>query len=209
MRAKTGTYVTVIKPLSDLVFAFFLLVILSPVFAFVSILLAGFNKGRIFFLQQRIGLNEKPFFIYKFKTLNDKKAVNGKLLPDNERQSLLGNFLRGSHIDEIPQLLNVIKGELSFIGPRPLLPEYLPYYSDIQKMRHSVKPGITGLAQVKGGNLLEWDERLALDIEYVHDESIGLDMEIWLMTLKYLVKKKQAGALYSESFIAYTLKKKP
>ena len=168
------------KRLGDIVASTIALLLLSPIFIIISLLLLIVNDGKPFFTQKRPGKNEAIFTILKFKSMNDKKDANGNLLPNAERL----NIIRKTSLDEIPQLLNVLKGDMSLIGPRPLLIRYLPYYTEEEKVRHSIRPGITGLAQVSGRNLLGWDTRLALDIEYAKNISLALDFKILLKTIK-------------------------
>jgi len=179
-------YKKFIKRIIDFVVAFFALLILSPVFIIVTIGLYFANNGKPFFFQRRPGKNEKIFRIIKFKTMNDKKGADGNLLSDAERLTTMGGFVRKTSLDEIPQLINVLKGDMSLIGPRPLLPEYLTLYSGKHKKRHNVRPGITGLAQVKGRNNMKFSERFDNDVFYVENLSLGLDMKIILMTIKSL-----------------------
>ncbi|PQV49582.1 lipopolysaccharide/colanic/teichoic acid biosynthesis glycosyltransferase [Jejuia pallidilutea] len=179
-----------IKRLLDFFSALVLLILLFPVFVVVTVVLFIANQGAPFFVQKRPGKNEKIFSIIKFKTMNDKKDTDGNLLSDTERLTPLGAFIRKTSLDEIPQLINVLKGEMSFIGPRPLLIEYLPYYSDKEKKRHSIRPGITGLAQVSGRNLLNWDDRLAKDIEYVEHVSFKTDFKIFIKTINSVITSK-------------------
>jgi lipopolysaccharide/colanic/teichoic acid biosynthesis glycosyltransferase len=160
------------------------LIILSPIFIFVTIGLYFANQGKPFFLQTRPGKNGKLFKIIKFKTMNDKKDLAGNLLPDEHRLTKIGKFVRKTSLDEIPQLLNVIKEDMSLIGPRPLLPEYLPLYSETQNRRHEVKPGITGWAQVNGRNAISWEQKFEYDVWYVDNVSIILDFKILFMTIK-------------------------
>lgn len=177
-------YKNYIKRLLDVIVAFFALLILSPVFIIATIGLYFVNAGKPFFFQIRPGKNEKLFRIIKFKTMNDKKDANGYLLPDAQRLTKIGNFVRKTSLDEIPQLLNVIKGDMSLIGPRPLLPRYLELYNDFQRRRNEVKPGITGWAQVNGRNNISWDKKFELDVWYVDHLSFLLDMKILLLTVK-------------------------
>ena len=177
-------YKTTIKPNLDFFAALFGLILLSPIFVIVTLLLATANNGKPFFFQTRPGENERLFSIIKFKTMNDKKDKNGKLLPDAERLTAVGKFVRKTSLDEIPQLLNVLKGDMSLVGPRPLLPEYLPLYTLEQKRRHDVKPGITGWAQVNGRNALSWSDKFKRDVEYVEQQSFVLDCKILFLTLK-------------------------
>ncbi|WP_281542961.1 sugar transferase [Maribacter aestuarii] len=175
------------KPVIDVIVSVIGFITLLPIFLIVYVVLTLINKGRPIFFQSRPGKNEKEFVIMKFKTMNDKKDVNGKLLPDNERMTKFGSFLRKSSLDEIPQLLNVIKGDMSLVGPRPLRMRYLPFYTNREKIRHSVKPGITGLAQVSGRNSLNWDQKLELDVIYVKNLSFYNDFKILLKTLKKIM----------------------
>lgn len=190
------------KPFFDFVIALFGLIILSPVFLICSLLLLIANKsGGVFFLQQRPGKNEKIFQIIKFKTMNDKKDVHGDLLPDSQRLTTLGKVMRKTSLDEIPQLINVIKGDMSLIGPRPLLVRYLPYYTDRERLRHSIKPGITGYAQVKGRNTINWDERLKLDVFYAENISLKLDLQILLKTVNQVARRKDIAVIPGELFM--------
>lgn len=165
-------------------------IIILPIFIVVAILLFFANNGKPFFIQERPGKNEKIFKIIKFKTMNDKKDEHGNLLPDKERLTKIGKFVRKTSLDEIPQLLNVIKGDMSLVGPRPLLVSYLPYYTEREKLRHRVRPGITGWAQVNGRNMLNWDERLSLDVEYCHNITFINDLKIIFKTIKNVIKRK-------------------
>ena len=177
-------YRNMIKPAFDVLVALILIICLSPIFLVITILLYIVNEGKPFFLQERPGKHERTFSIIKFKTMTDKTDDHGVLLSDTERLTAIGALLRKTSLDELPQLINVIKGEMSFIGPRPLLIRYLPYYSKREKLRHTVKPGLTGLAQISGRNYLNWDERLNKDVEYVQNMSLKLDAYIFIKTLK-------------------------
>lgn len=166
------------------------IICLSPIFLILG-LLVRFNIGKpVLFKQDRPGRDEKIFTLYKFRTMSNEKDQNGHLLPDSKRLSRFGKMLRRSSLDELPELFNIIKGEMSIIGPRPLLIRYLPYYTEEEKIRHSVRPGLTGLAQVNGRNLLKWDSRLAQDVEYVKNISFRLDLKIFLITILKVVKKE-------------------
>ncbi len=182
-------YKNFIKRLIDFTFAFLGLLILSPVFVLVTVCLYFANDGKPFFFQSRPGLKEKIFKIIKFKTMNDKKNENGELLSDAERLTPVGAVVRKTSLDELPQLINVLKGDMALIGPRPLLPEYLNLYSEKHKKRHNVRPGITGLAQVKGRNNMKFSERFNNDVYYVENLSLGLDIKIVFMTFKSLFFK--------------------
>lgn len=170
-----------------------MLTLLSPIFILLTVLLYIFNDGQVFFLQKRPGKNERIFSIIKFKTMNDKKDAEGNLLPDGERLTPVGKIVRKTSMDEIPQLINILKGDMSLIGPRPLLIQYLPVYTDREKRRHSVLPGITGLSQVSGRNNLGWDERLSMDVEYVKNMSFLLDLKIFLKTIKNVITSKDVA----------------
>lgn len=196
-------YKTVFKRVFDFLAALLGLVFLSPIFFIVIIGLFFANQGKPFFFQLRPGKNGKIFKIIKFKTMNDKKDSNGNLLSDAERLTKIGSFVRKTSLDEIPQLLNVIKGDMSLIGPRPLLPQYLELYSDFQKRRHEVKPGITGWAQVNGRNAISWDDKFILDVWYVKNVSFILDVKILLLTIKKVFLREginMQGQVTTEAF---------
>lgn len=169
-------------------------IILSPVFFVVTVLLFTINRGKPFFLQRRPGKNGTIFCIVKFKTMNDRKDEHGNLLPDARRMTAAGRFIRKTSLDEIPQLLNVIKGDMSLVGPRPLLPEYLPLYSDGQKRRHEVRPGITGWAQINGRNAISWNEKFELDVWYVDNISFKTDLKIFVRTLRKVIVREGINA---------------
>lgn len=168
----------------EFLLALFGLLAFSPIFIIATVALAIANNGKSFFFQLRPGKDGKIFKIVKFKTMNDKKGAAGNLLSDAERLTVVGKFVRKTSLDEIPQLLNVLKGDMSLIGPRPLLPEYLPLYNDFQKRRHEVKPGITGWAQVNGRNAIGWEEKFNYDVWYVDKMSFWLDLKIMFLTVK-------------------------
>ena len=170
------------------------LVVLSPLLVIVMIALYFANEGKPFFFQLRPGLNETIFKIIKFKTMNDKKDVAGNLLPDAERLTKMGSFVRKTSLDEIPQLWNVLKGDMSLIGPRPLLPEYLPLYNETQKRRHELRPGITGWAQVNGRNAIGWNQKFEYDVWYVDNISFLLDVKILFKTVLKVVKSEGINA---------------
>lgn len=187
-------YRHVLKPLFDFLLAASALILLSPVFLLITLLLTFSNKGSAFFLQKRPGRNGEIFYIIKFKTMTDQKDANGILLPDYQRITLLGKIVRKTSLDEIPQLINVLKGEMSLIGPRPLLPEYLELYTPEQQRRHCVKPGITGLAQVNGRNAISWEEKFKYDLEYVDNVSPLLDAKIIFSTIDKVLRRKNVNA---------------
>lgn len=177
-------YKSLFKPTLDFLVAFIGLLVLSPIFLFVMIALTIANNGKPFFFQKRPGKNERIFSIVKFKTMNDKKDAVGNLLADADRLTAIGAFVRKTSLDEIPQLINVLKGDMSLIGPRPLRTYYLPLYNDVQKKRHNVKPGITGWAQVNGRNAISWTHKFKYDVWYVENLSFMLDLKIFFLTIK-------------------------
>ncbi len=178
-----------LKTLFDKLIASILVVLLSPVYI-VTALLILWKMGRpVLFTQPRVGLHEKIFKIYKFRTMTNERDEKGNLLPDEQRLVGIGKFIRSSSLDELPQLFNVIKGDMSLVGPRPLLVEYLPLYNQRQRRRHDVKPGITGWAQVNGRNAISWEEKFEYDIWYVEHQSFWLDIKILWMTLLKVVKR--------------------
>lgn len=178
------------KRFLDLIVAIMAFILLSPLFFIVLILLFIANKGSPFFFQQRPGKNEKIFNIIKFKTMNDAKDDQGNLLPDAQRLTRIGGFVRKTSLDEMPQLLNVIKGDMSLIGPRPLLVSYLDLYDEDEKKRHNVRPGITGWAQVNGRNAIDWETKFKLDVYYVENLSLALDIKILLKTINNVLLSK-------------------
>jgi undecaprenyl phosphate N,N'-diacetylbacillosamine 1-phosphate transferase len=176
-------YKIYIKRIFDFLFAFIVLLLTLPILLLTIIILGYQNKGKVFFRQERPGKDKKAFFIIKFKTMTDAKDSNGKLLPDKDRITYAGKIIRKLSIDELPQMINVIKGEMSLIGPRPLLFKYIPLYNPEQSKRHEVRPGITGWAQVNGRNSISWSEKFKLDVYYVENVSIYLDIRIFFMTI--------------------------
>lgn len=183
-------YKNYFKRFFDFTLALVALICLSPIFIIISLGLFFANQGHPFFLQSRPGKRERIFTIVKFKTMNDKKDLSGNLLSDAERLTKIGAFVRKTSLDEIPQLLNVIKGDMSLIGPRPLLPSYLPLYNEFQKRRHDVRPGITGWAQINGRNAISWKDKFELDIFYVENVSFLLDLKIILTTVMIVIQSK-------------------
>ena len=178
-----------IKRIFEFTIALLALLILLPIFLTISILVSLKMGTPIFFIQSRPGLNGKTFKMYKFRTMTNKCDKNGKLLEDKDRLSNFGSFLRSTSLDELPTLWNVLCGNMSLVGPRPLLIEYLPLYSKNQARRHDVRPGITGWAQVNGRNAISWNEKFELDTWYVENQSFALDMKIILLTLKKVIKR--------------------
>jgi len=183
-------YQKTIKPLLDFIFSLISIILLSPLFIIIFLLLLIVNSGSPFFLHGRPGKDGRIFKVVKFKTMNDRKDSSGHLLPDDQRLTSIGRFLRKTSLDEIPQLFNVIKGDMSIIGPRPLLVRYLPLYNDFQKRRHEVKPGITGLAQIKGRNAISWENKFKFDIWYVDHISFTLDLKIFLISVIKVIKRE-------------------
>lgn len=177
-------YQKLVKRFFDFLVALLVLIAISPVLIVIIIALFFANQGSPFFFQKRPGRQEKIFRIIKFKTMNDKRDMEGNLLPDADRLTGIGSFVRKNSLDEIPQLINVLKGDMSLIGPRPLLQQYLPLYNDSQKRRHEVRPGITGWAQVNGRNAISWQEKFEYDVWYVDNLSFFLDIKILFLTLK-------------------------
>ena len=184
----SGVYVSIVKPFFDRATAFVVLIVASPLLVLSIILLWFANKGNIWFLQERPGKDGKIFRVFKFKTMTDERDAEGNLLPDDKRLTAIGKFVRKTSLDELPQMINVLKGDMSIVGPRPLLVEYLPLYNEQQRRRHEVKPGITGWAQVNGRNTLDWPERFAYDVWYVDNISFALDIKILFLTIVKVFK---------------------
>ncbi|WP_396137207.1 sugar transferase [Flavobacterium sp.] len=197
-------YRSYLKFLIDFIFSLVVFSISFPILLLVILLLIIANQGKPFFFQLRPGKNGKIFKIIKFKTMNDKKDNEGNLLPDANRLTKIGAFVRKTSLDEIPQLLNVLKGDMSLIGPRPLLPEYLPLYNESQNRRHEVKPGITGWAQVNGRNSISWQQKFEYDTWYVDNMSFVLDCKILFLTIKKVFKRE--GITAENSVSAETFK---
>jgi lipopolysaccharide/colanic/teichoic acid biosynthesis glycosyltransferase len=183
-------YKLVIKSIIDFCVSLVVLIVLFPILFGVTILLFIANDGNPFFFQLRPGKNEKLFRIVKFKTMNDKEDSDGNLLPDAYRLTKIGQLVRKTSLDELPQLINVLKGDMSLIGPRPLLPEYIPLYNETQKIRHNVKPGITGWAQVNGRNAISWQQKFEYDVWYVNHVSFLLDCKIVYLTINKVFKRE-------------------
>jgi len=187
-------YRNIFKPLADFLSAFVFLVILSPIIVSSGLLLLVANRGKVFFFQQRPGLDARPFTIIKLKTMRDAFDVKGAPLPDEVRLTRVGRFVRSASLDELLQLVNVLKGDMSLVGPRPLLMHYLPHYSNEQARRHEVKPGITGWAQVNGRNAISWDEKFRLDVVYVDEQTFWFDCKILWMTVVNVLQRKGISA---------------
>ena len=178
------------KRVMDFVLSLMAIVVLSPVLLIVAVLVRTKLGSPVLFKQERPGKDEQIFKLYKFRTMTDEKDENGNLLPDEVRLTKFGKMLRSTSLDELPELFNILKGDMSIIGPRPLLVEYLPYYTERESLRHTVRPGLSGLAQVCGRNYLEWDKRLAKDVEYVENMSFVFDVKIIWMTVMQTIKKQ-------------------
>ena len=179
------------KRLIDFVIVLCALLMIWPILVVITIWLHYANKGAgAFFFQERPGMNGKIFKVIKFKTMTDERDLNGELLPDEARITKVGKFVRSTSIDELPQLINVLKGDMALIGPRPLLVKYLPYYTEREKLRHTVRPGISGWAQVNGRNTISWDKKLAYDVEYVENLSFMMDVRVIFKTIKNVIARE-------------------
>jgi lipopolysaccharide/colanic/teichoic acid biosynthesis glycosyltransferase len=187
----------------DKVLALFLLILLSPLIILIAIILRFSSIKKIFFIQQRPGLNCKPFHVIKFKTMNDERDDHGNLLPNKDRITKFGSFLRKTSLDEIPQIYNVLKGDISFIGPRPLEMRYLPLYSAEINRRHNIKPGISGWAQVNGRNAISWERKFELDNYYVDNVSFGLDLKILFKTIIKVFRASDINASETHTIVPY------
>lgn len=192
-----------IKRSFDIIFSLTVLIMLSPIFLIIAILVKIKLGGPIFFVQERIGMYNRPFKMYKFRTMRDTKDSSGNLLSDNERLTKFGKILRSTSLDELPEFFNILRGEMSLIGPRPLLPEYLPLYSGEQIKRHNVLPGLTGWAQINGRNSISWTEKFELDVWYVENWSLKLDLKIFFLTIVKVIKREdinQESTVTMEAF---------
>lgn len=187
---KKGVYEKYMKRIVDLTVSGIALVILSPAMAIIAILVRLKLGSPIIFRQERPGLNEKIFYLYKFRSMNEKKDEKGDLLPDEMRLTSFGRKLRSTSLDELPELWNILRGDMSIVGPRPLVVQYLPYYTEKESHRHDVKPGLTGWAQVNGRNEIQWEERFSYDLEYVSNITLLFDIKIILMTIKKVFKQE-------------------
>ena len=192
------------KRIIDFTIVFIALLIIWPFLLIITIWLHFANKGAgAFFFQERIGKNEKPFRIIKYKSMTDERDENGKLLPDAQRLTKVGKFVRSTSIDELPQLINVLKGDMSLIGPRPLPGSYLPYYNETEAHRHDVRPGISGWAQVNGRKNITWDKKLECDVYYVNNISLWLDIKILFLTVYKVFKRESVGVETSGNISLY------
>ena len=190
---KRGFYEKYIKRIFDIVLSGLALIILSPVIAIVALLVRVKLGSPVIFKQDRPGLNEKIFKMYKFRSMTDDRDENGELLPDEDRLPSFGKKLRSTSLDELPELVNIFKGDMSTVGPRPLSVVYLPYYTEEERIRHTVRPGLTGLAQINGRNAISWEEKFRYDIEYVKNISLGLDISVFFGTIGKVLKREGIG----------------
>ena len=198
-KRRRGIYERFIKRALDMILSGIAIIILSPILLIVAVLVKTKLGSPVIFKQERPGLNEKIFKMYKFRSMTDAKDENGELLPDEERLTSFGKKLRSTSLDELPELFNIFKGDMSIVGPRPLMVSYLPLYNEFQKHRHDVRPGLTGLAQISGRNLLSWKERFEKDISYVENISFTLDMKIIFNTVKSVIKRDGISSNTSET----------
>ena len=187
---RSGLYQRVLKRPLDIVLSLLALIVFSPVVLVVAVLVRVKLGSPVLFRQERPGLHEKIFTMYKFRTMTDERDENGDLLPDSVRLTKFGKFLRSTSLDELPELFNIVKGDMSIVGPRPLLSRYLPYYTEKERLRHIVRPGLSGLAQISGRNQLEWNGRLAVDVEYVNKISFLLDIKIIVKTIQKALNRE-------------------
>ena len=197
-----------IKSIFDKILVLFLIILFSPIYIVISLLIFFKMGSPILFRQKRPGYKEKIFGIYKFRTMTNEKDEFGNLLPDDKRLVGIGKFIRSTSLDELPQLFNVLRGEMSFVGPRPLLEEYLPLYNEKQKRRHDVKPGITGWAQVNGRNAISWEQKFDYDVWYVDNQSFWLDIKILWLTFLKVVKRSDISSSTSSTMEKFTGSKK-
>ena len=197
------------KRVIDFILVFVVLAVIWPILLLVAVWLYFANKGAgAFFMQERPGKNGKIFKVIKFKTMTDERDADGNLLPDAQRLTKVGRFVRSTSIDELPQLFNVLKGDMALIGPRPLLPRYLPWYTEEEKHRHDVRPGISGYAQSHGRNSVTWDEKLAMDVWYVNHISLKLDLQIIFETIKSVIKRDSIEVEGVEALDTYRKRQK-
>lgn len=203
-------YKNFFKRILDFMLSLVALIVLLPVLLVLSVLGAFKMKGNPFFTQLRVGRNEKLFRLIKFRSMTCEKDAEGNLLPDDRRLTKYGRLLRSTSLDELPQLINIVKGDMAIVGPRPLLEENLPYYTEEEKHRHDVRPGLTGLAQVSGRNAIEWDQKLAYDVEYVKDITFAKDIKIILRTVEKVLKRSDirvGSEIQSEDFVTQRKKR--
>lgn len=187
-----------IKRVFDFCFVAVGLIVLAPFLLCLALLVRVKHGSPVLFRQRRIGLNERPFDIFKFRSMSNEWDTDGNLLPDEQRLTKFGAFLRKNSLDELPELINILRGEMSLVGPRPLLPEYLPFYTERERLRHTVRPGLTGLAQTSGRNMLGWDDRLELDAKYVENYSIGFDLRLLAKTIWKVLRREGITVVTSQ-----------
>lgn len=199
----------VIKRIIDILAALVILILSSPLILIIALLILAASGSPVLFKQKRPGKDEKPFTLFKFRTMREAYDDRGQPLPDDQRLTGIGTFLRKLSLDELPQMINVLKGQMSLVGPRPLLMEYLPLYNEEQKKRHSVKPGITGLAQVNGRNALSWEDKFQLDVRYVENWSLWLDIKILAMTFVKVLKREGIAQEGQATITKFTGTKEP
>lgn len=192
-----------IKSFFDFIFSLLIILILSPLFIIISLVLFLNTKSSPYFMQKRAGFNGHPFYVIKFKTMSDEIDEEGNLLPDSQRITKIGSFVRNSSLDELPQIFNILKGDMSLVGPRPFLYEYMDIYTEDELRRHHVKPGITGWAQINGRNSLTWKEKFKLDLYYVDNVSFYLDLKILAMTLLKIIKKSDVNQAFDITMEKY------
>lgn len=178
----------------DFLCSFVAIMVLSPLILAIAVLVRIKLGTPVLFKQERPGYREKPFYLYKFRTMTEERDKEGRLMPDDARLTGLGTFLRKTSLDELPELFNILKGDMAVIGPRPLLNSYLPYYTEEERLRHTVRPGLSGLAQISGRNFISWDCRLAKDVEYVKNISFGMDVKIIILTILQVLQRKDVAA---------------
>lgn len=200
-----GIYRRYIKRPMDIILSLCAIIVLSPVMLIIALLVRIKLGSPVIFKQKRPGLNEKIFTLYKFRTMTDKRDEKGELLPDAERLTKFGKMLRSTSLDELPELFNILKGDMSIVGPRPLLVQYLPLYNDIQRRRHEVRPGLSGLAQVSGRNAISWEDKFHLDVEYVDNVSCIGDWKIILETIKKVFVREGISSNTSETMEAFNV----
>ena len=200
-----GIYRRYIKRPMDIILSLCAIIVLSPVMLIIALLVRIKLGSPVIFKQKRPGLNEKIFTLYKFRTMTDKRDEKGELLPDSERLTKFGKMLRSTSLDELPELFNILKGDMSIVGPRPLLVQYLPLYNDIQRRRHEVRPGLSGLAQVSGRNAISWEDKFHLDVEYVDNVSCIGDWKIILKTIKKVFVREGISSNTSETMEAFNV----
>lgn len=208
MTSSNNIYNKFVKRAMDFILSLIAIILLSPLLLLIAILVRLKLGSPILFKQERPGLNEKIFTLYKFRTMNEKRDEKGGLLPDNKRLTNFGRFLRSTSLDELPELFNILKGDMSFVGPRPLLVQYLPLYNSHQRRRHKVRPGLSGLAQVNGRNSISWEEKFELDVHYVENVSFLNDWKIIFLTLKKVILREGINSSSTETMEPFTGKEK-